>query len=153
MSHNAGRRSAPPGVDGGDSSSIRRDNQDRHAIRGLDGEPHAGFSRNERVAFGRLAAPRDVDHQRGVDLLESPQRAVGSGVARSERVFDARQRRQSRRAIACVREKETQATGWATWATMTCFLKSSSIRSSKRTSLGRRFRLIVSILSCSLSSA
>jgi len=75
----AGEGAAPARVNGGNRAFFRVDEENRHAIGGLDGEEQAGAIGCGGVAFGDASGPlrENADHVR-VDLLERNEIEIGS---------------------------------------------------------------------------
>lgn len=153
FSGDIGEGAAPTGMDGGDGAAVGVGEEDGDAVGGFDGEAETWGGGDEGVAFKFLIPFIGGDDARRVDLFEGEEAGGGHGGGGSEGVVEPRLGFEQGRAVKLVGvAAEDHATGFWTWATMTWRLNSSSMASSRRTSVGRCWRLIWSILSWSLSS-
>jgi hypothetical protein len=154
---NARNSTAPSCMHGGDSAMALVDQQNRHAIGGPDSDDRAGPVFEERVALSQnSAAAFGGDAIGGVNLLEGGE--IGEpgwniAPARAETVDEPRERIELADAIDLPGILiEHGYAGFCTCAMRICFLKSSSMDSSSRTSVGRLTSVVIwSILSCNFS--
>lgn len=149
----AAQSASPPGMHGGDYLLFGVGKKDRNAVGSFYRYRLPGTSGNESVTFAARHPFGGIDDVVGVNLLQQ-QRLTGKGrLNGAETVTHPREPVQQRRTIVPGSvEIQTHAAGFFVCATITWRLNSSSMVSSRRTSVGRLTSVIWSILSCSFSN-